>query len=389
MSVVEPGSAGSGLIARVKDILTRPSPTWDVIDGERPTVGQLYTGYIMPLAAIPAVCGAIGGALVGVGAFGVSVRLPPIGAVSQGVTQFVLSLVMTYVMALIIEALAPSFGGVKDRLQALKVAAYAYTAAWVAGVFSLIPMLWIITLLGALYSPYLLYLGLPKLMKSSQEKALPYTAVVVVVAIVFSLVIAVVVGSVTAMTGGGLGALGGAQISGKVDVPGGGSIDVAKLEAAAKALERGEAGPVADPEDLKAYLPTSIAGFTRGDVRASSGGVGSIQGSQAEAEYVRGESRIRLGVTDVGGVGAFAGIAGAFNARSSEETATGYEKVGVVDGRMTQEKYDRESRSGEYGVLVGERFMVQAQGDGVTMDELKAAVAAVGIGRLERAARAN
>jgi hypothetical protein len=46
-------------------------------------------------------------------------------------------------------------------------------------------------------------------------------------------------------------------------------------------------------------------------------------------------------------------MASAFNVKSSKETATGYEKVGMVGGRMTQESYDRQARSGEYSVLVG------------------------------------
>ena len=92
-------------------------------------------------------------------------------------------------------------------------------------------------------------------------------------------------------------------------------------------------------------------------------------------------------VLDLGAAGALAGMAGAFNMKSSKETATGYEKVGKVDGRLTMEEYDRTSRHGEYSVLVAERFMVQAKGDDVNMDDLKGAVNAVGIARLEGLAK--
>ena len=54
---------------------------------------------------------------------------------------------------------------------------------------------------------------------------------------------------------------------------------------------------------------------------------------------------------------------------------------------MTTEKYDRTDRSGEYGFLIGDRFMVQATGQNVTMDQLKAATGAVDVRRLERMAR--
>ncbi|HEY0648792.1 Yip1 family protein [Phenylobacterium sp.] len=390
MSVVEPGSAGAGLIGRVKDILTKPGPTWDVIDGEQPTVQSLYTGYVMPLAAIPAVAQAIGMTVFGAGAFGVVVKWSPVTAIVQAIVGYALSLVLVFVLALIIEALAPNFGGTKDRIQALKVAAYGYTASWVAGIFAIFPPIAMLALLGGLYSLYLLYLGLPKLMKTPEDKALPYTAVVVVVAIVVSFIITMVMGSVAVMTGAGAGMMSGAQVSGTVKLPGGeGSVDVGKLAAAAKAIESGESGPATDPEALKAYLPASVAGFTRGEVSTSSGGAAGIEGSEAEAEYAKGEANLRLQVTDLGQAGALAGMAGAFKVKSSKETATGYEKMGVVNGRMTQESYDRSDKSGEYSVLVGERFMVHARGSGVSMDELKAAVEAVGLSRLEAAAKAG
>lgn len=387
MSVVEPGSAGAGLVQRVKDILLKPSPTWDVIDGERPTVASLYTGYIMPLAAIPAIAQVIGMTVFGAGAFGIVVKWSPVTAVVQGLLMYVLSLAMVYVLALIIDGLAPSFGGTKDQNQALKVAAYSYTAGWVAGVFSIFPALSILGLVG-LYSLFLLYVGLPKLMKAPQDKALPYTGVVILVAIVIGIVVMMVLGSVATLTGAGRGMMDGAQVSGTMKLPGGeGSVDLGKLQAAAKAIENSEAVTATDPDSLKAYLPASVAGFTRTEVSASTASAAGIEGSQAEAQYTRGESNLKLQVTDIGQAGALASIAGAVNMKSSKETATGYEKTGVVDGRMTQESYDRQAKSGEYSVLVGERFMVEASGNGVTMDELKAAVEAVGISRLEAAAK--
>lgn len=394
MSVVEPGAANAGLVARVKDILLRPTETWAVIDGEPATIGGLYRSYVIPLAAIPPVCALIGMLVFGIGMFGITIRPSPVWLVAQAVVSYGLSLAMAYVLALVIEALAPSFGGVKDRTQAFKVAAYASTASWVAGVFSLVPALAIIGLLGALYSLFLLFKGLPVVMKTPEDKALPYTAVVIVVAIVIALVIGAITSGVMTMSGAlrppGLG-----DVSGSVKVPGG-TIDLGKLEAASRQMEAaaariesGEGVEATDPDTLKAYLPASVAGFTRGEVSASSGGAGAIQGAEAQGTYAKGDAMLRLQVTDLGAAGALAGMAGALNVKSSKETATGYEKVGMVRGRMTQERYDRETQSGEYGVLVADRFMIHAEGDGVSIDDLKAAVGAVDAGRLERIARAG
>jgi hypothetical protein len=107
--------------------------------------------------------------------------------------MFVLSLVAVYVIGLIIDALAPTFGGTRNPIQALKVAAYSSTASWLAGVFALLPGLRVLQILG-LYSLYLLYLGLPVLMKAPQDKAVGYTAVVVIAAIVVTMLVGMVAG---------------------------------------------------------------------------------------------------------------------------------------------------------------------------------------------------
>lgn len=182
------------IVERVKKLMLQPKSEWQVIDGESHTVQGLYTTYVMILAAIPALCGFIGASFVGVTLFsGTAIRIPIAAGVVQLVIHYVLTLGMIYVLALLIDALAPTFGSQKNFMQAFKVAAFAPTAAWIGGVFSIIPVLGIIGLLFALYTLYLLFLGLPVLMKTPQDKALPYTAVVVVVLIVISVVIGALV----------------------------------------------------------------------------------------------------------------------------------------------------------------------------------------------------
>lgn len=182
------------LMDRAKNILLQPKQEWPVIDAEQTSVGALYTGYIIPLAAIGPVASIIGWSVFGMSLpFVGSYRIPITFGLRNAVVIYVLGLVGVFVLALIIDALAPTFGGQKNQIQALKVAAYSYTAAWVGGIFNLIPALAILGLLVSLYSLYLLYLGLPVLMKAPQDKAVGYTVVVVVVAIVLYIVIGVIV----------------------------------------------------------------------------------------------------------------------------------------------------------------------------------------------------
>lgn len=177
------------LVERAKNILLHPKQEWQVIDAESASTAALYTGFIVPLSAIGPVA-----SLIGVSVFGLSVpfagtiRVPFTSGLTSAVARYVLGLVAVYLLALIIDALAPTFGGQKNRLQALKVAAYSSTAAWVVGIVGLIPALNILGLLG-LYSLYLLYLGLPSLMKAPQEKAMGYTVVVIICAIVLFFIV--------------------------------------------------------------------------------------------------------------------------------------------------------------------------------------------------------
>jgi len=168
------------LIERAKNILLQPKKEWSVIDTETTDTASLYTGYVIPLAAIGPVAGAIGMSMFGMTLpFMGTMRLPLGTAIVHAVVSFGLSLAMVYVLAWIVNTLAPTFGGKQNLNQALKLSAYSMTAAWLAGIFSLIPMLAILGLVG-LYSLYLLYLGLPVLMKAPAEKALAYTVVVIV-----------------------------------------------------------------------------------------------------------------------------------------------------------------------------------------------------------------
>jgi hypothetical protein len=124
------------------------------------------------------------------------VRLGAGAAFAGTVLHFVQTFVSVFVVALIVDALAPTFGGRKDALRALKVTAYSFTPAWVAAVLTVLPSLGPIAGLLGLYGLYLLYLGLPVLMRSPADRSLGYTVVIVLCAIVLSLLVAIVTGFV-------------------------------------------------------------------------------------------------------------------------------------------------------------------------------------------------
>ena len=174
------------LVDRVKAILLTPQTEWDVIEGESGDAAFLFKNYVAILAAIPAVCGFIG-------------RLSYLGfarSLSFAIVSYILSFVVVYIVALIIDALAPTFSGQKNSANALKLAVYANTPYWLVGVFLLLPGLGILRILG-FYGLYLLWLGLPKLMKSPPEKTVGYTVAVIVCAFIVTVIAFVIVGGVS------------------------------------------------------------------------------------------------------------------------------------------------------------------------------------------------
>ena len=383
-----PINAPPSLIDRVKNILLKPKEEWLRIEAEPATIGGIYTSYIIPVAAVPAVATFIGLFLVGLPFLG---RMPLSFALSTAVTQYVMSLVGVFILGLIIDWLAPTFGAVKNPLNAFKVAAYSYTAAWLAGIFAIIPSLGILSIVG-LYSLYLLYLGLPVLMKAPADKAVSYTAVVVIAGIVLAIIIGAITAPVAGLFGGSPYAT--PALSGNVNLPGGGSVDLGKLEEAAKQMEASAktmqtaaatgaaaAGSVA-PTALQGLLPETIGNYRRTSIESQSMGAAGVSGSQAEARYEAGDKSFRLSVTDMAAMGGFAAMGAAFKVQSNKQTEDGYEKTNTIDGRLVNETW-RNDGNGEFGMLVKNRFMVQAKGKVASIDELKGAVAAVGIGKLE------
>jgi Yip1 domain len=177
------------IVERTRRILPRPNTEWQAIEPEPGDPGYLFTNYVAILAAIPAVCGFIGGSVIGthVPMSGFH-RVGIVPGVGTAIVRYFLSFVIVYVMAVVVDALAPTFGGKKSQPNALKLATYAMTPVWLAA-FSLIPGLKVLGLFG-LYGIYLFWLGVPVLMKTSNMKAVPYTAAVAVCGIVISLLVA-------------------------------------------------------------------------------------------------------------------------------------------------------------------------------------------------------
>jgi len=393
----QPPVGGGGMVGRIQRLILKPKDEWTAIDADPMTVQGILMGWVAPLAAIGPAARLIQGQVFPMSVFGITWRPPLIGAIVTAVLTWALAIASTYVWALIIDALAPSFGGTKNQISALKAAAFSGTAAWICGIFGILPFLGILAILG-LYSIYLFWVGGPMLMKVPQDKAPGFIIVSIIVGAVAMIVAGMIAfaigGAMFAMTPNAFGPAGGGSIT-----VGGTTLDTSKLDDAAAKIQaasssmeasvKGGNGAVkaVDPGTLQNLLPSSISGWNRTSVENQGGAAAGIGGSNARAEFQAGDQSFSLSVTDTGVLGNIATLGGALATSSNKQTATGYEKSEMQGGNMVEEKWDNQSKSGSYSVLVASRFSVEASGSAPSIDTLKSAVASVNLGQLQSMAK--
>jgi len=403
------------VIERAKKICLAPDTEWSVIAAEPASPGTLVRGYTAPLAAIGAVAGFIGGTLIGhtvpyLGTY----RVPFFSGLVFALFSFGMAIVGVFVLALIINALAPTFGGEQNSTQALKVAVYSYTPAMVAGVLRLVPLLSILIIFASIYGMYLLYLGLPRLMKCPEDKAVGYTAVVIVCAIVLAVVIGAIGGTMAGAGIVGAGALSSAarprsEVQFDKDSPMGKLQQLgAKMEESNKKMEAAQksgdqkaqvaaafeglgtllgGGTRVDPvaiDQLKPFVPESFAGLPKTASSAEKTGIAGLMVSKAEARYGDGAGKsVTLDISDTGGVSGLLGLASWARMEGENEDDRGSEKTEKVGGRLVHERISKRGGANEFDIVLGDRFIVSAKGNGVGIDELKAAVAGLDLARIE------
>lgn len=405
------------LIARVKNILLTPKTEWPAIAGETETVQSLYLNYILVLAAIPAVFSFIKNSILGSSWFGVTVHTPIGAGITGMIVFYVLSLAMVFVMALIIDALAGTFGAQKNQVQALKTVAYAYTASWIAGVGVILGMGLgaLIALAGGIYSIYLLYLGLPQTMKCPPEKAGGYTAVSIICAIVLGWIVMLFVGGIvgTSMLGAASSGIHiGSSDNGSVSIDSNSALGkLAAMGAAAEkasknmeaAQKSGDANAQAQatgqmlgavlgggsqvealaPDALKPFVPETLDGMKRTSLSVERNGAMGMQVSNATATYSDGQRSLHLEIADTGSAKGIMALAGAVGVESSQETDHGYDKTYKQDGRLVHEQWDSQNKDGEFSIVLGDRFSVKVNGNAESIDQLKAAVGSINLAGLE------
>jgi hypothetical protein len=172
------------LVERVKAIMLTPRAEWKVIEQEPGKLTDLFIKYVAILAAIPEVAHFVGQSFIGG-------YTPIVPNLLRAVIAYLVTFAMVYIIAGVIDLLAPRFGGQKSFPNAVKLSVYSHTPLWLAGIFLLIPGLNFLLILG-LYGFYLLWTGLPQLMRVPNDRALTYAVVVTACALIPAIVLAIV-----------------------------------------------------------------------------------------------------------------------------------------------------------------------------------------------------
>ena len=396
------------LVQRVQDMLLKPKATWPVIEAEATDIPAIYTQYLVFLAAIPAVATFIGFSFFGISVLGATIRVPILSGLVNLVVGFLLSLVMVYVLALIANALAPTFKGEKNLLNAFKLIAYGATAGMVGGIFNLLPALSMLGLIAALYSIYLIYTGIPVLMKAPADKAVAYTAVLIVCGVVAALILGAVSSMFTTSPGSLVG--GGERDSGNVTIKVPGTeitIDTSKIEQASKQMEAAQASGDQDaaskamgamvgaalggadngkpfaPEKLQSFVPEKLGDLERTSIEARTDNAMGLSFSSVEALYSKEDKSINVKVQDIGAVKVLAmGMAAWASSTVNRETQDEVERVYSKGGVSYKEEYRKDGSSAEYSMLLANGLMVDATANGVGMDTLKSALSKIDLAAL-------
>jgi hypothetical protein len=163
------------LVERAKSILVSPRSEWNVIAAEPVTAGEVWLGYVVPLALIGPIALAISHVFVGTSFPMVGVvKAALVSGVAAALLTFAFSLVQVAVLAYCVNAMAPRFQATRDRLAALQVVAYSMTPVWLVGILYLLPMLSFLWVFAAVYAIVLAMFGLRTLMRCSPPQAIAY-----------------------------------------------------------------------------------------------------------------------------------------------------------------------------------------------------------------------
>jgi hypothetical protein len=342
------------LIARAKGLLLSPSAEWDAIAGESDSPRRLVGGFLLPMAAIPAMATFFGLAVVGVRNGEETFRVPAAAALGFAACVLGAGLAGVFALAFLLNMLAPSFGAARDWRKALKLSAYSATAVLASGAGAIVPMLGVLVLIGGGYSLYLLYLGAPRLVGPASDSAANYS------------IASIGAASALMLVAGLAGALAFAQPSGLLP-------QSSSLRRFASILLNPAAGqlPVAaaqhvsvTEDDLRTLAPPTLNGLRRVSVKVEAADAAGVKAIALDARYETGSRRLGLKIVHSLTLDSVIGFGGPQTSEYDRATDGGYQRRRREGAAIMLENWDEGSGAGAFGRVAGGDFYFLAEGRG-------------------------
>ena len=185
------------ILGHLKGLYTNPKQEWRTIENNHEGSSNSIF-HIIAIALIPAICAYIANAHIGwnIGV-GDPLLLTANSALIISISMYFGLIFGVFALAYLIFWMATTFDSVPTYTQAIELASYTATPLFMVGFVMLYPVIWVdmlVGLAGLTYSVYLLYTGVPILMKIPEEKGFIYASSVVTAGLV--LLVAIMAASV-------------------------------------------------------------------------------------------------------------------------------------------------------------------------------------------------
>jgi hypothetical protein len=155
-----------------------------------------------------------------------------------------------------------------------------------------------------------------------------------------------------------------------------------------QALNDGAKVEPVDFRDLLDLLPKRVDGMPQTDYDGQRGGNPIVNASEVEGTYEEGERRLEIKIVDPGSMTAMARLGYSWLALEiDQESVDGFERTLKFKGFPAHQEFEHE-RGEKLGtcsmsVYVGDRFIVTADGDNVTMDTCEEGIEETDLSELE------
>ncbi len=417
--------AARALAERVRGLFVKTADAWKLIATERTSIAQVYQNYLLPLAGLAAVLALLGWGLVElIGANGLGMTVPM--AVSSVLVLLVMVLVGIWMLAQIADALAPQFQARKSELRAFKLMAYSATPLVLVALFTLMPGAAWLGLLGLGYALWLLWQGLPRLMRCPPQKRVPYFAVLVVAIAVLAAVTVTLMGFML-QHGRPAPRLAGTQVSGAAPAASkaGASSGAVPAQAAsvasgvvnndavlgvATAASDAVSDPMAGTGDapmtggggpatpsaplssaalerlsgqIKALSPAELAGMKREQLNTQSLNVAGATGLAVYGDYGQGDKTMTVNWVYVGANPKQTPMGEWANATLQRDDASRSERIYAEGARHMSELARKDGSGASMKVLLANGVLLDIDAHNLTLDALKAALPALKLNELE------